>query len=97
MTHCVLIPDVTVIDTLSGIAFGRKHDTVSHPTHVRSALWRSFASVNFVNVHLNRWFCSPILLLIVVIELRNGTTLVTDINIEKRLIKPRRSEVPFHC
>ena len=96
MTHCVLIPDETVIDTLSGIAFGRKHDTVSHPTHVRSVLWRSFASVNFVNVRLNRWFCFPILL-IVVIELRNGTTLVSDMNVEKRLIKPRRSVVPFHC
>ena len=54
MTHCVLIPDETVIDMLSGIAFGGKHDTVQHPTHVRSALWRSFASVNFVNVRLNR-------------------------------------------
>ena len=97
MTYCVLIPDEIVIDTLSGIAFGAKHDTMSHPTHVRSALWRSFASVNFVNIRLNRWFCSPILLLVVVKELRNGTTLVRNMNVLKKLIRPRRSEVPFQC
>ena len=66
-------------------------------THVLSARWRSFASVNFVNVCLNHWFCSPVLLLIVVIELRNGTTLVSNMNVIKKLIRPRRSEVPFHC
>ena len=46
-------------------------------------LWQSFFSVNFVNVRLNRRFYSPILLLIVVIELRNGTTLVNDMNVVK--------------
>ena len=53
--------------------------------------------LNFVDVRLNRWFCSPILLLIVVIELRNGTTLVSDMNVVKKPIRPQRSEVPFHC
>ena len=84
MTHCVLIPAERVIDTLSGIAFGGKHGTMLHPTHVRSALWQSFASINVVNVRLNHWLCSPILLLIVVIELRNGTTLVSDMNVVKK-------------
>ena len=40
---------------------------------LRYAVKSSFASVNLVNVGLNHWFCSPILLLILVIELRNRT------------------------
>ena len=52
--------------TLSWIAFGRKYDRLS---------WRSFASINFVNVRHHCWFCSPILLIILVKELRHRTTM----------------------
>ena len=61
----------------------------------RYTVMSTFASVNFVNVGLNHWFCSPILLLILVIELRKRTIHLA-IETRDKADRPRKSEVPFH-
>ena len=57
---------------------------------LRSVWWRSFALVHFVNVRRNRWFCYPILLIILVKELGNRTTHVSNGNF---VTKPIRGTV----